>query len=61
MFKEEEGCADGEGVCPALSGIPFGANDFIALDDGGDADPGGALIRFLVDSNHLAHRPNENL
>ncbi len=38
----------------------FGTNNFVALDDCGNADPGGVIFRFFVDPNHFAHRANEN-
>jgi hypothetical protein len=38
----------------------FGTDNFVALDDRGDADSAGTIFRFPVDSNHFAHRPNEN-
>src|SRR5580692_10526512 len=38
----------------------IGTNDFVALDDGGNADTVGTIFRTLVDSNHFAHGANEN-
>ena len=38
----------------------IGTYYFVALDDCRNADSRGAIVRSLVDPNHLAHRPNEN-
>jgi len=38
----------------------FRANYFVALDDCGNANTRGAILRSLVDPNHFAHRANEN-
>jgi len=37
------------------------ANNFVTLDDRGNADPRGAILRLSIDANHFAHRANENL
>jgi hypothetical protein len=38
----------------------FGTDNFVALDDCGNAHSTGTIFRFPVNSNHFAHRPNEN-
>jgi hypothetical protein len=38
----------------------FSTNNFVSLNDRGNADSSGAIFRLLVDSNHFAHRANEN-
>jgi len=48
-----------KGTEDLLSG-GFSANDFVALDDRGNANSSGAIFRPFVDSNHFAHRTNEN-
>ncbi len=48
-----------KGTEDLLSG-GFGANDFVALDDRGNANSSGAIFRPFVDPNHFAHRANEN-
>ena len=44
----------------ALLGSRLRANDFVALDDGGNADSRGTIFRFFVDPNHFAHRADEH-
>jgi hypothetical protein len=43
-----------------LLGRRIGTNNFVPLNDRGDADARRAVFRLLVDSNHFPHGANEN-